>query len=281
MKSLAPISKKLFFFSLPNSKSSEFVQTYQKQITENDICLIDLSGDFRLKDESLHQEFYPDSFYLKELREIFVYGLSEQNKTEITNAKFIANPGCFATACTLATLPITEKVDSNIVFDTKTGSSGSGRLLKETTHFSTRHANLKAYKALSHQHMPEIAQTLAISHQEMSFIAQSLPVVRGIFATVHLSLKEEISSEELKDLYQNYYKDNYFIRIREESPELQNVIGTNFCDISATASGKQVIIIAAIDNLVKGMAGQAIQNMNIICNLNETIGLTQPSLRPV
>lgn len=246
---------------------------------------IDLSGDLRLKDATLHAAHYPGVPELPELRAGAVYGLPELNREAIRSAKVISNPGCLATAAILAAAPfVTADLRDTVAIDAKTGSSGSGRQLKDTTHHPTRHADFRAYKPLSHQHEPEIRQAWGDApgaRVETSFVAQSMDAARGIFVSVHATLTDAVSPAAMQEKYRGFYAGSPFVRIVDESPALQNVVGSNFCDVSVTTRGRQVLAFAAIDNLVKGMAGAAIQNMNLMCGLPETTGLWQPSLRPV
>ncbi len=265
--------------------------------------VIDLSGDFRLRDADRHREHYPDTPLLPELRERFVYGLPELSRDRIRTARCVANPGCLAAASILAAAPLAEAgFAGTLAIDAKTGSTGSGRELKETTHHPTRHADFRAYKPLAHQHEPEILQALGDPRGQRiqtSFVAQSLDVARGIYVTVHTTLPDtmlggpapygsagaspspaNLGGSALARRYREFYAGSPFVRIVDEPPALQNVVGANFCDIAVACRGRQVIVMAALDNLVKGMAGAAIQNMNLMCGLAETTGLWAPSFRP-
>ncbi len=277
------------FSSLPHGASG---MALDRLLNESDkstravrLKAIDLSGDFRLSDASLHQQHYPESPVLPERRAEFVYGMAELNRQQIGAARYVANPGCLATAAILAGAPLIKpEILGAVVADVKTGSSGSGRQLKETTHHPTRHADFRAYKPLAHQHEPEILQAWGDPHGEriaLSFVPQSMATSRGIFATVHVTLPGPAATAELRERYDRFYAGCPFVRIVDDSPTLQDVVGSNFCDISLACRGRQVIVMAALDNLVKGMAGAAIQNMNLMCGLPETSGLWTPSLRPV
>lgn len=247
--------------------------------------IVDLSGDFRLADAGLHERYYPRSPLLPGRRHEFVYGLPELYRDRIRAARCVANPGCLATAAILAAAPlVTADFRGSLAIDAKTGSSGSGRELKETTHHPTRHADFRAYKPLEHQHEPEILQALGDPHGQrvhVSFVAHSLDLARGIFVTVHATLPAADSAPAPAAAYRAFYGGCPFIRLVEESPALQNVVGSNFCDVALAVRGRQVVAMAALDNLVKGMAGTALQNMNLMCGLNETTGLWAPSFRPV
>lgn len=247
--------------------------------------LIDLSGDLRLKTHAIHENHYRESPLLPERRREFVYGLPELQRDAIRTAHAIANPGCLATAAILALAPLVrDDFRGQVVVDAKTGSSGSGRSLSEKTHHPTRHADFRAYKPLAHQHEPEILQAWndpGGDRISLSFVAQSMDVVRGIFVTAHVTLPHETSLSALLDRYATFYHGSRFVRFVQESPNLQDVVGSNFCDIGLAARGRQVIVMTAIDNLIKGMAGTAIQNMNLMCGIPDETGLWTPALRLV
>ncbi len=247
--------------------------------------VIDLSGDLRLRDPAEHARYYPESPVLAGRRGAFVYGLPELFREPVRAARCVANPGCLASAAILAVAPLmSASFRGPVAIDAKTGSSGSGRTLKETTHHPTRHADFRAYKPLEHQHEGEILQAWGDPSGRriaLSFVAQSMDTTRGIFVTAHLTLDEPIPAATLAQRYAAFYAESPFVRIVPGSPTLQDVVGSNFCDVSIAARGRQVIAMAALDNLVKGMAGAAIQNMNLMCGLDETTGLWTPSLRPL
>jgi LysW-gamma-L-alpha-aminoadipyl-6-phosphate/LysW-L-glutamyl-5-phosphate reductase len=295
------------FAAQPTGKSGVAVDEFLKGIDKLDrasrVKCIDLSGDLRLKDAALHRLHYPETPELGVRRQSFVYGLPELFRDQIRGARHVANVGCLASAAILAAAPLVRQApvrespvqeplvresllapDAPLVIDAKTGSSGSGRQLKETTHHPTRHADFRAYKPLAHQHEPEILQALGDprgQRLQLSFVAQSMDTARGIFVTVHAQLAAPSDSRTLSARYADFYQDSPFVRIVADSPTLQDVVGSNFCDIGVACRGRQVIVMAALDNLVKGMAGTAIQNMNLMCGLPETTGLWMPALRPV
>lgn len=275
--------------ALPHGKSAaalvELEESLARRSGHERVRYIDLSGDLRLRDLAEHKRFYAESPPLETWRESAVYGLPELYREQVRTARRIANPGCLASAAILAAAPLCAAGLAGTLFiDAKTGSSGSGRTLKETTHHPTRHADFRAYKALAHQHEPEVAQILgdlAGRRPETTFVAQSMDAARGIFVTVHAHMKRELDAADPLSQYRDFYAASPFVRIVDDSPALQNVAGSNFCDIGLACRGKQVIVMAALDNLVKGMAGTAIQNLNLMCGLPETAGLWSPSLRPV
>jgi N-acetyl-gamma-glutamyl-phosphate reductase len=275
----------VLFSALPHGASGATLDALLEELPAAHVKAIDLSGDLRLKDAGAHEKAYPESPWLPERRGQFVYGLPELNRGRIRAAGRIANPGCLATAAILAAAPLIDpQFRGPLVIDAKTGSSGAGRVPKETTHHPTRHADFRAYKPLAHQHEPEILQALGDplgQRIELSFVPQSMAVSRGIFATAHATLPEPRDANTLARLYEQFYAGSPFVRVTVGSPALEDVVGSNFCDIGLAARGRQVVAMSAIDNLVKGMAGAAIQNMNLMCGLPETTGLWTPSLRPV
>lgn len=279
---LASFEHRIVFASLPHGKSAEAITALLKKPEAKGVRVIDLSGDFRLKSEASHDKFYPEAKADPALRKRFVYGLTELNRQQIATAECVANPGCLSSTCALAALPLmTDAFKGLISFDAKTGSSGGGRSLADTMHHPHRHSNVNAYKILEHRHEPEIRETLGDvegTRIETIFIPHLLPISRGIFATSYLTLDQPSTTQALQERYREFYKSSPFVRVRSGSPELGNVIGSNFCDISVFARGKQVVAMAALDNLVKGMAGQAIQNMNVMTGLPETTGIWAPAV---
>jgi len=277
------------FSALPRGASGSaldaLLTTVQRVPGQDRLRVIDLSGDLRLTDAGQHARHYPNTPLLPERRRMFVYGLPELFRAQIRTARCITNPGCLASAAILAAAPLVSGgYVGPLAIDAKTGSSGAGRQLKETTHHPTRHADFRAYEPLSHQHEPEIRQALGDPTGERiqtSFIAQSMDTARGIFLTLHATLPEPLDAAALHRRYTAYYAESPFVRIIAGSPALQNVVGSNFCDIGLAVRDRQLIVMAAIDNLVKGMAGTAIQNLNLMCGLPETTGLWVPALRPV
>lgn len=282
---LSNYEHKIVFVSLPHGVSSREVLALIDKVHESGVKLIDLSGDFRLHNEDIHLLHYPESPFAEEVRNLFVYGLPELNRKAIERTTLIANPGCLASACALATAPIIASGYTNsIVFDAKTGTSGAGRTPTEVTHHASRTSNFSAYKILSHRHEPEIQQALQLISEteiETLFVPHLLPTTRGIFVTAYFSFENELQTRGLAESAQSFYRHAPFVRYRTGSPELQHVIGTNFFDFSVVVRGRQVVVLGAVDNLVKGMAGMAIQNMNLLCGLPESVGLLTPSMGPL
>jgi N-acetyl-gamma-glutamyl-phosphate reductase len=264
----------LAFFALPHGQALNLIPS----LPEN-VKVIDLSGDFRIDDAEIFQKFYKLEHTATDLQKKFVYGLTETNREQIKTANYIANPGCFATAALLALAPMVKSglLNGKIIVDAKTGSSGSGAKAAANTHHPQRMNSFYAYKPFEHQHVPEIEQhlkTVGEFENQLVFMTHSLPVSRGIFASCFMETILEMANEDVKNLYADFYKDSFFVRIVENSPDINWVKTTNFCDIAVhTSVNKQVAVFSAVDNLVKGAAGQAVQNMNLMFGLDETTGL--------
>jgi len=262
------------FFALPHGQALKLVP----QLPAN-VKAIDLSGDFRIGDAEVFQKFYNLEHMATDLQKEFVYGLTETNREAIKSANYIANPGCFATATLLALAPMVKSglLTGKIIVDAKTGSSGSGAKAAANTHHPQRMNSFYAYKPFAHQHVPEIEQHLREVGEfanDFVFMTHSLPVSRGIFASCYLETTVNLTGEDLKNLYELFYKDSFFVRVVDGSPDINWVKTTNFCDIAAHSNAnKQIVVFSAIDNLVKGAAGQAVQNMNLMFGLDEKTGL--------
>jgi N-acetyl-gamma-glutamyl-phosphate reductase len=227
--------------------------------------IIDLSNDFRLIKDANYQN------------ENFVYGLVDLNKEEIKTATHIANPGCFATAIQLGLLPLAKNslLQNDVHINAITGSTGAGQSLSETSHFSWRNNNVSIYKAFKHQHLGEIKESITTLQNGFKNKLNFLPVrgdfTRGIFASIYTN--SDLSENELIKIYKDYYKDEPFTHISENTVHLKQVVNTNNCLIQVQKIDGKVLITSVIDNLVKGAAGQAIQNMNLMFELNEITGL--------
>jgi N-acetyl-gamma-glutamyl-phosphate reductase len=267
------------FLALPHGQALEIVPRLPSGVK-----VIDLSGDFRLRDAAEFAEAYGREHTATGLLREFVYGLTEVNREAIKGARLVSNPGCFATATLLGLAPLaaTGALLGRVVVDAKTGSSGSGAKPAANTHHPQRTNSFYAYKPFTHQHVPEIEQTLRDvtaarggRPNELVFMTHSLPVARGIFASIYAEVGEggEMTGEELAALYSEFYKDSFFVRLVKGSPDINWVKLSNFCDIGFAVRGRQVAVFSAIDNLVKGAAGQAVQNMNLMFGLEEKTGL--------
>lgn len=244
---------------------------------------IDLGADFRLYDEADYQEWYKLNYEQKELHEKAVYGLSELFKEDIANANIIGNPGCYPTSIALACAPILKSEWADVehfIIDSKSGTTGAGKGLSETAHFPRLNESFAPYKVGGHRHTPEIEQTLSILANQkvnVTFTPHLLPVNRGIISTIYIPLKEDISLQEIHDYYTNFYQEKKFVRVLPltRTADLKYIKYTNYCDISLHIDKRTntLIVVSCIDNMVKGAAGQAIQNMNIRFQLNEDAGL--------
>lgn len=270
----------LIFFALPNGKSMDKI----KFLDLNKTKVIDLGPDFRIKDKNIFKNVYKLKHEAVNLLNKAACGIPEIYKEQIKKAQLVANPGCFPTGALLALYPLAKAnlLSNNIIIDSKTGSSGSGIKPSDVTHHPERAHDLKAYQVFSHRHLPEIIQTINDVQKnkvDLIFTPHSTPMVRGIFTTAYVFMKKEISYEKIKKIYEKTYKDASFIRLVNQSRS-SVVAGTNYCDIALYVSGEKIIITSAIDNLVKGAAGQAIQNMNIMFGLPEVTGLQFPGFHP-
>ncbi|MBP7415346.1 MAG: N-acetyl-gamma-glutamyl-phosphate reductase [Pyrinomonadaceae bacterium] len=268
------------FFALPHGQALDLVPQLLPHIK-----VIDLSGDFRIDDAEVFKQFYKLDHTATDLQTRFVYGLTETNREAIRSAQYIANPGCFATATLLALAPMVKSgmLTGNVIVDAKTGSSGSGAKAAANTHHPQRMNSFYAYKPFTHQHVPEIKQHLCEVGEfgsELVFMTYSLPVARGIFASCYLETNVQLTNEDLRNLYTHFYNDAFFVRMVDGSPDINWVKTTNFCDIAVHTNGNQVVVFSAIDNLVKGAAGQAVQNMNLMFGLDETTGLRMVGTNP-
>jgi N-acetyl-gamma-glutamyl-phosphate reductase len=267
------------FFALPHGQAMDLIPRLPANVKA-----IDLSGDFRIDDPRVFTQFYKLE-HAGEQQKHFVYGLTEANREAIRSALYIANPGCFATATLLALAPAVKSglLSGKIIVDAKTGSSGSGAKAAANAHHPQRMNSFYAYKPFQHQHLPEIEQhlrTVGEFANELIFMTHSLPVSRGIFASCYMETKVNLTNEDLDNLYRDFYKDAFFVRSVEGSPDINWVKNTNFCDIAVHSNGKQIVVFSAIDNLVKGAAGQAVQNMNLMFGMEETTGLVFTGSNP-
>ena len=239
------------------------------------IKVVDLSADYRLPKETFEKVYgVPHTDYF-----VAPYGIPELHRKECKNVQFIANPGCFPTGATLAAAPLA-KFANTVIFDSKTGVSGAGDNPSATTHYPNIGDNVNPYKWTSHRHLAEMKQELAFlgSKAKVYFTPHLVPVNRGILTTAHILLDEPMETKEVEELYKDFYKGEFFVRY--QMPMLAAVRGSNFCDIKVESEGLRVVAVSAIDNLVKGASGQAIQNMNIMCGYKETDGLVAAGMLP-
>ena len=269
----------LVFLSLPHTVSMQFAPLFLKAKKK----VVDVSADYRLKDVAVYEKFYKvghkDTANLKQA----IYGLPEINREKIKSAQLVANPGCYPTGAILGLLPGVKqdvfRLDS-IQIDAKSGVTGAGRKADKSLNFSEVNESFKAYKLFEHQHVPEIDQELSkIAKKTVGvvFVPHLLPVNRGILSTIYVKLRSKTSAQELGALYQKFYAKEPFVKVYPGGalPELKHVTGTNFCNIGLRVHEEKelAVIVVAIDNLGKGAASQAVQNMNLMCGFDEKEGL--------
>lgn len=274
----------LVFLALPHGVSMNFV----KEHGLDDFIIIDLSGDFRFSSQSVYEKWYKKDHVSAEYMEQSVYGLPELFRDKIRNAQLIANPGCYPTSAILALAPLIKQGyinPSSIVVDSKSGVTGAGAKPKEGLHFPDVFGNFSAYSLVNHRHTPEIENTL-LNYSgyttEVLFTPHLLPIDRGILTTTYSTPKKEVNKEMVEELFHSVYEKEHFVRVFDSPPSLKNIRGSNYCDIHAAYDERthKIITISTIDNLVKGAAGQAVQNMNIVFGLIESTGLKQIPLNP-
>lgn len=277
----------IVLMGLPHDVSIEVVRS----VLDQDTRIIDMSGAFRLKRREAYERFYGAPHRAPELLERFVYGLPELNRERIRGARYVASPGCFATTIELGLLPLAKAGLLSGRVDTVgiTGSSGAGVTPTPTTHHPVRANNLRTYRPLAHQHAPEIEDTLRAAGArdfELSFIPVSAPLARGIFATSFARVKADLDQQDLRAAFAEFCKGEPFVRVpRARLPEVVAVSGSNFAEIGVVAGplegGERVVTcFSALDNLVKGGAGQAIENMNLMLGLDERTTLEDPGAYP-
>jgi LysW-gamma-L-alpha-aminoadipyl-6-phosphate/LysW-L-glutamyl-5-phosphate reductase len=267
--------------ALPHKEAASQARTLFAMMP--DLRIVDLSGDHRLDDPRIYETAYGAAHpHPDELTSgAWVYGLPEAHRERIKLTKRVANPGCFATAAILAVLPLARRglVAGPVRHVAITGSSGSGAEPSVGTHHPERVENVRAYKVLDHQHVPEIVRCTGVT-QPWLMIPQSGPFSRGIFTSVFVDLTRESTTAELRALFDEEYADDPFVRLRADTPQVAHVRNTNFCDVAVKASGRSAVVLTAIDNLGKGMVTQAIQNLNLMFGLDEVSGLRRPGGRP-
>lgn len=290
-----PITVDCVFLALPHGVSMDYVK--RLQTLANPPRMIDFSGDFRLSSPEVYTQWYHKPHGYRAGFEQAVYGLPELFRSRIADAKLVANPGCFPTATLLALAPLMDskrtpqwQLSENFcIVDAKTGVTGAGVRATSTTHFANVHDNFKAYGLKSHRHTIEIQEILEQFQPQaptVQFTPHLLPVDRGIFATLYLRLKNperlKTTPGELQKHYKNHYRHHPFVQVCNEPPTLKAVRGSNHCHLYVDWDERTetLLVISALDNLVKGAAGQAIQNMNLMLGLPEDMGLQQQPLSP-
>lgn len=270
------------FTALPHGASKEVIP----EIIKRGVKVIDLSGDFRYDDVSVYERWYGQKHSSPELLKESVYGMPELYRDKIKNARLIGNPGCYTTCSILGTVPLLKSGvgnSENIIVDAKSGVTGAGRGLSQQVHFCECTENMKAYKVATHRHTSEIEQELSHAAGRdvmISFTPHLIPVKRGILATIYVNLNKKCTTEELTQLYREFYKDEFFVRVKDAGvlPETKHVAGSNFVDIGIVADERlqRAVVVSALDNIFKGAAGQAVQNMNIMFGLDEKTGIANP-----
>ncbi|MFA6636009.1 MAG: N-acetyl-gamma-glutamyl-phosphate reductase [Candidatus Omnitrophota bacterium] len=269
-------SADIVFLALPHTVSMKFAPLFLSKGKR----VIDLSADYRLP-EKTYKKWYATEHSDAANLEKAVYGLPELNRNSIRTARLIANPGCYPTSVILALMPIAGAIAESgldVIADSKSGATGAGRKAAIALSFGEIDSNFKCYKANAHQHMPEMEHILSGSSGKefkLNFTPHLVPMRRGILSTIYVKHKGLPDAESIHKLYGDKYENEPFVRVRPlgELPEIKDVSGTNFCDIGLTSAGGMLVIVSVIDNLLKGASGQAMQNMNIMCGLDEGQGL--------
>lgn len=259
-----------YVLSLPHGEAMSLVPRLKGRI-------VDLSGDFRLKDPAVFEKYYKSPHQAPELLKDFVYGLPEINRGRIKEARLVAAGGCFASAAILSLWPLRDLADGRAIVDGKTGSSGSGAKPSEKTHHPFRSTSFFGYEPFHHRHTPEIEQATGV---KILFQPHSTPLVRGVFTTSYVPLKREMTGDEVLDVFKKAYAGEKFVRVGKGTSNVNNVKGSNFVDLGIVAEGKTAIVFAAIDNLVKGGAGQGVQCLNVMFGLPEEAGLSAAPSHP-
>ena len=266
-------SCKLVFLALPHKTAMAYV----KPLIEKGVKVVDLSADYRLPLE-VYEKFYVEHTDTKNLKQS-VYGLPELFRDKIKKASLVANPGCFPTSAILPILPFLNKRVKNtpIIIDAKTGVSGAGKKLSETTHFVNINENLFAYNPMMHRHAPEIADKLGIDLKYINFVPHLVPVTRGMLSSIYLQVDGEFDEYET---IKSFYKDDKFIRVSDKPVDMKNVAGTNFCDIYLKRKDGMLFISSAIDNLMRGASSQAVVNANLMMGFAEDEGISNIAYVP-
>lgn len=269
----------VIFAAVPHGLSQELAA----QCHEKNKVFIDIGADFRLEKEADYKEWYGLDYIHPELHAACVYGLPELFRADIRGKRLIANPGCYPTSIGLGLYPAVKAgliSPDGIIIDSKSGTTGAGRGLSQTTHFAECNESFAPYKVAAHRHTPEIEQTLARAAGravKVTFVPHLLPINRGIISSMYANLNADVTAEQVRTAYEAFYKDEKFVRLLPDGAvaNLKYVKHTNYCDISLhidTRTGR-LIVVSCIDNMVKGAAGQAIQNMNLVFGLQEDTGL--------
>jgi N-acetyl-gamma-glutamyl-phosphate reductase len=265
-----PGSAEVAFLALPEAASAEVAPA----LLAAGMRVVDLSGAFRLRDQNARQRWYPHTLTFPDR---VAYGLTEFNRDAIADAALVSNPGCYPTASLLALLPLVNAglvaEGSDIVIDAKSGISGAGKAPSDRTHFSENHGSVAAYGAFSHRHAPEMEQSLS---RTVTFVPHLVPLDRGILASNYIRLRPGSTAQHVAEAFANAYDGAPFVRLTgSDLPEIKHVAHTNFCDIGwkVDEAGNRLLVVSVIDNLLKGAAGSAVQNFNVMCGVDECAGL--------
>ena len=286
----APAEADLVFSALPHKASAEAIAP----LVAKGVKVIDLSADFRLKEAGLYQQWYDHAHPAPELLRKAVYGIPELHRAEVAGAQLVANPGCYPTSAILGLAPAVKVglVGRDIIVDSKSGVSGAGRALTLTTHYAEVNENVAAYALGGHRHLPEIVQELqALRGQEklaITFVPHLIPMTRGILSSCYAPLAEgklaagQQGVEQLRQAYRDFYRGEAFVKVVDAPPQTKQAWGSNLCLIYPTIDQRtgRVVVISCIDNLVKGGAGQAVQNMNLMLGFPEATGLESLPVYP-
>jgi N-acetyl-gamma-glutamyl-phosphate reductase len=277
------------FSALPHKASAEAVIP----VLKDGVKVVDISADFRLKQADQYQEWYgvdhPDPTYLEEA----VYGLTELHREEVKGARLVANPGCYPTSAILALAPALKHglIEGDIIIDSKSGISGAGRSLSLSTHYSEVNENVMAYSLGGHRHLPEITQELAACADgdlSITFLTHLIPMTRGILSSCYATLRPGVANngadavERVRDLYREFYAGHPFVSVSAQPPQTKQTLGNNYCLVHPTVDRRtgRLVVISVLDNLVKGAAGQAVQNMNLMCGFPEEAALESLAVYP-
>lgn len=285
-----PEQTELAFVCLPHAAAAPMVVS----LLERGSKVVDLSADFRLYDVAIYEEWYKHTHPVPALLETAVYGLPERYRERLRGARLVANPGCYATAAILALLPAFSAgvIDPGVIIDAKSGVSGSGRGLTLGTHYSEVNEDVSAYSMGGHRHLPEIVQELvegasAGGHAldqppRVTFVPHLMPMTRGILATCYADVRGDAAPDDMFSLYAAYYANEPFVHVVDQPPHTKWTYGTNHCFIYPTVDTRtgRFVVVACLDNLVKGAAGQAIQNANVLSGVAETAGLSAVAVYP-
>ena len=277
---VASSGAKVLFLATPHEQSRDWAPL----AIAHGLKVIDLSGAWRLKEDAnraVYQLTDNDPQQAAQLQTEAVYGCPELHRDEIRHARLVANPGCYATSIILALAPLLQAglidVAHGIVCDSKSGVSGAGKAATPETHFIYAADNLSAYKVFNHRHTGELLEQLHISSDDIQFTPHLLPIPRGILSTIYVRLKQPAQPAAIAEVMQSFYRESPLVRVRQtpQLPQIQHVVRTNFCDLGFVLApdGKRLVIISCLDNLLKGAAGQAVQNMNLMCGWKEEEGL--------